>query len=262
MVKYIIPRRKTKELTWSRSIRKEWHGHLSQASEKSFNQAKVDRQEINADIFILKFKKLITTMLKAIACNANSIPARNHQRDSGFTLVEVLIAGTIISMVMAAVSRISLAALTNSMHQHEQTTIEADINNNIQLLQHADSQLTDKKILADNELEAACEDPAKYLNSQIINSGGAFYVEPPSSNGRKRANRGLIKRSTITNDKSGNLIIVYSFEGPGVKRELKNDSTKLLHDTELQNATEQRIFELCPQFQAELCGLGNMTHEQ
>ncbi|ABM78826.1 Hypothetical protein P9303_20911 [Prochlorococcus marinus str. MIT 9303] len=148
------------------------------------------------------------------------------------------------------------------MHQHERTTIEADINNNIQLLQHADSQLTDKKILADNELEAACEDPAKYLNSQIINSGGAFYVEPPSSTGRKRANRGLIKRSTITNDKSGNLIIVYSFEGPGVKKELKNGSTKLLHDTELQNATEQRIFELSPQFQAELCGLGNMTHEK
>ncbi|KZR76691.1 PulJ/GspJ family protein [Prochlorococcus marinus] len=262
MVKYIIPRRKNKEVSWSHLIRKEWDGNLSQASEKLFNQAKVLRHEINANIFILKFKKILTTKLKSIAFNTKRIPAINHQRGSGFTLVEVLIAGTIISMVMAAVSRISLAALTNSMHQHERTTIEADINNNIQLLQHADSQLTDKKILADNELEAACEDPAKYLNSQIINSGGDFYVGPPSSNGRKRANRGIIKRSTITNDNSGNLIIVYSFEGPGVKKELKNGSTKLLHDTELQNATEQRIFELSPQFQAELCGLGNMTHEK
>ncbi len=262
MVKYIIPRRKNKEVTWSHSIRKEWHGNLSQEREKSFNQAKVLRHEINANIFILKFKKILTTKLKAIAFNAKSIPERNHQKDSGFTLIEVLIAGTILSMVMAAVSRISLSALTNSMHQHERTTIEADINDNIQLLQYADSQLTYKKIIDNNEEDDACNKPANYLNNQIIKSDGAFYVEPPSSNGRKSANRGLIKRSTITNDKSGNLIIVYSFEGPGVKKELKNDSTKLLHDTELQSATEQRIFELSPQFQAELCGLGNMTHEQ
>jgi len=238
-----------------------WWCHLVRFTRKIPTQIIIARQNIGSRGSAAKIKRSNNSKIKNAAINSKYNQAKTCLEDSGFTLVEVLIAGVLLALVMAGVSRISLAALTNSMHQHERTIIEADINDNIQRLQHADSQLTNKKILADDERDSACEEPAKYLNSQIIESNGAFYVEPPSNVERRRSNHRSLNRSTITNDPSGNLIIIYTFEGPGTAKTLINDSTKLVHHTELSNATEQRVFELSPQFQSELCGLGSMIND-
>ena len=68
---------------------------------------------------------------------------RKHQRQEaeGFTLTEVIVAASVLAVVMGSVSRLSVAALANSSNQAERVRIEAAINDNIQLLQMADSHL-------------------------------------------------------------------------------------------------------------------------
>ena len=58
---------------------------------------------------------------------------------TGFTLVEVLVAGSITLMVMVAVARVSVQAITSGRHRMERDRIEAAIHNNIQLIQQADA---------------------------------------------------------------------------------------------------------------------------
>jgi len=261
MVKYMISRERNKHFAWIQAHKSMGYINLVRSLGKISTQSIISKQDNSSSDSRDKIKRFNISTIKNVAINGKYNQADTYHEVTGFTLVEVLIAGILLALVMAGVSRISLSAITNSMHQHERTSIEADINDNIQLLQHADSQLTNKKILANDERSSACEAPAEYLNSQIIESNGAYYVEPPSNVERRRSNHRSINRSTITNDPSGNLIIVYSFEGPGTAKASIIDSTKLIHATELSNATEQRVFELSPQFQAELCGLGSMIND-
>ena len=65
-----------------------------------------------------------------------------HQSNEGFTLVEVLIAGAIMAMVLAGVSRLNISALASSAKQAQRERIEAAINNNIQMLQKEDKLST------------------------------------------------------------------------------------------------------------------------
>ena len=70
------------------------------------------------------------------------IPGRIGQRkpiNRGFTLVEVLVAGTILLMVMVGVSRVSVQSITSGRNRMERDRIEAAIHNNIQLIQQADA---------------------------------------------------------------------------------------------------------------------------
>ena len=62
--------------------------------------------------------------------------------NKGFTLVEVLVAGSILLMVMVGVSRVSVQSITSGRNRMERDRIEAAIHNNIQLIQQADSKLT------------------------------------------------------------------------------------------------------------------------
>ncbi|QNI72724.1 hypothetical protein [Synechococcus sp. NOUM97013] len=57
-------------------------------------------------------------------------------------MVEVLIAGILMASALAAVGRLSVAALSSSAHLSKRAKIEAAINNNIQALQKEDSYLT------------------------------------------------------------------------------------------------------------------------
>ena len=61
-------------------------------------------------------------------------------------MVEVLIAGILLASSTAAVSRISIAALSSSANISQRARIEADINDNIQALQMEDSYLTRNSI--------------------------------------------------------------------------------------------------------------------
>ena len=178
--------------------------------------------------------------------DSNRTASQKHA--SGFTMVEVLIAGVLLAMVMAGVSRLSLSSLVSSKNQLERTRIEAAINDNIQLLQRADSLITFESIPRIDEQKLACSNPAEYLKDQILEPTGRQYIKPP--NPRNASNKRLIVRSANITSAKEILIIIYSFEGPGATKIASKDSSKLLHENEMKNATEQRILELNPNFQA------------
>lgn len=139
-------------------------------------------------------------------------------------MVEVLIAGILLASALAAVSRLSVAALTSSTHLSERARIEADINENIQIMQKEDSYFTDTWIL-ENEgqegLQTACNNPAKALSNHL-----QTITTNPSSK--------QIKRTFDTESIPGILSIVYRFDGP-----------------EQQVKEEQRIIEMTPNFSAK-----------
>ncbi|MFL0753705.1 MAG: prepilin-type N-terminal cleavage/methylation domain-containing protein [Prochlorococcus sp.] len=178
--------------------------------------------------------------------DSNRTASQRHA--SGFTMVEVLIAGVLLAMVMAGVSRLSLSSLVSSKNQLERTRIEAAINDNIQLLQRADSLITFESIPRIDEQKLACSNPAKYLKTQILESSGRQYVQAP--NLRNASNKSVIDRSVNITSAKEIAIVIYSFEGPGATKIASKDSSKLLHENEMKNATEQRILELNPNFQA------------
>ena len=62
-------------------------------------------------------------------------------------MVEVLIAGILMAFALAAVSRISVAALSSSASLSDRARIEAAINDNIQAMQKEDSYYTDAWII-------------------------------------------------------------------------------------------------------------------
>ena len=74
-------------------------------------------------------------------------------------MVEVLIAGILLASALAAVSRMSVSALSGSASLSDRVRIEAAINDNIQAMQKEDSYFTDAWIIDDGgqeALESAC----------------------------------------------------------------------------------------------------------
>ena len=74
--------------------------------------------------------------------------AINHNRKNcdGFTMVEVVIAGAILVATMTAVAQMGVSALAGNKNLSQRAGIEAAVNNDIQLLQQADSYLTYQSI--------------------------------------------------------------------------------------------------------------------
>ena len=60
----------------------------------------------------------------------------------GFTLIETLIAGLLLTLVMSAIGRMSVSALAGSSNIADRRRIEEAIENHVQLVQQADSLLT------------------------------------------------------------------------------------------------------------------------
>ena len=139
-------------------------------------------------------------------------------------MVEVLIAGILLASALAAVSRISVAALSGSASLSDRARIEAAINDNIQAMQKEDSYYTDARIIDDggqNALQSACINPPQALSNHLQ----TVAPEP-----RHEA----ITRTFDTSSIPGILRIVYRFEGP-----------------EQQVKAEQRIIEMTPNFAAK-----------
>ena len=85
-------------------------------------------------------------------------------------MVEVLIAGILLASALAAVSRISVAALSGSASLSDRAQIEAAINDNIQAMQQEDSYYTDAWIIDDGGQEAlksACTNPPEALSNHL-----------------------------------------------------------------------------------------------
>ena len=102
-------------------------------------------------------------------------PRRNS---NGFTLVETMIAGLIMSIVLVAVSRFSISAISTSSHQSTRRMVEAAMNNDIQLIQQADSEL--KLIdIPEEEQKMACDDPGLFLETKLLSPDSVLYVKEP-----------------------------------------------------------------------------------
>ena len=139
-------------------------------------------------------------------------------------MVEVLIAGILLASALAAVSRISVAALTGSASLSDRARIEAAINDNIQAMQKEDSYYTDAWIINDggqDALESACINPPETLSNHLQ----TVAPEP---------RLGAITRTFDFSSIPGILRIAYKFEGP-----------------EQQVKAEQRIIEMTPNFAAK-----------
>jgi Tfp pilus assembly protein PilV len=139
-------------------------------------------------------------------------------------MVEVLIAGILLASALAAVSRISVAALSGSANLSDRARIEAAINDNIQAMQKEDSYYTDAWIIdngGQEALKSACTNPPEALSSHLQ----TVAQEPRLA---------AITRTFDINSIPGILRIVYSFEGP-----------------EQQVKAEQRIIEMTPNFAAK-----------
>ena len=234
---------------WNQTIDRILSNHLLKPNLKQINWIKLSQQKQDSRSPRENKKRVITDQLRIFSTSSNSNQTDGRQKkDPGFTMVEVLIAGVLLAMVMTAVSRFSLSALINSRNQLERTRIEAAINDNIQLLQQADSLLTFDSIPSEDEQQSACNDPPNYLKEQIIESAGRQYV--PAPNLKNESNKQLINRTVNTTAAEEIAVVIYSFEGPGATTVADNDSAELLHETEMKNATEQRVLELNPNFQA------------
>ena len=118
------------------------------------------------------FKPMQTNIRKK---NIPSITSSNCGLN-GFTLIETMVAGIIMSLTLVAVSRLSISAISTSSHQTIRRKIEAAVNNDIQLLQQADSRL---KLINISDKESACKDPGSYLKKQLSSNSSDYYVAEP-----------------------------------------------------------------------------------
>ena len=79
-----------------------------------------------------------------------------------FQWLRVLIAGVLLASAISAVSRISVAALSNSARSSERSKIEAAINDNIQMLQKEDSYFTYEWIEEYEDIQTAWQNQKKH----------------------------------------------------------------------------------------------------
>lgn len=139
---------------------------------------------------------MITTTLQ------NKIQGLRRQSANGFTMVEVVLAGVMLVSVMTAVAQMSVSAMAGSRNLSMRTGLEAAVNNDIQLLQQADSYLTIDSI-DPNEQTNACLDPTNHLISYLN-------VKVPGSD---LAELG-IERTMQVGATPDVVEVVYSFDGP------------------------------------------------
>ena len=159
---------------------------------------------------------MITTPLQ------NRIQGLRSQSADGFTMVEVVLAGVMLVSVMTAVAQMSVSALAGSRNLSMRTGMEAAVNNDIQLIQQADSYLTIDSI-APNEQNNACQNPTNHLISYLN-------VEVPETD---LAKLGIDR--TIQGGATPDVVeVLYSFDGP----------EKGVDD-------EYRVVELNPNFSAQ-----------
>lgn len=148
---------------------------------------------------------------------------RRNKPINGFSMVEVLIAGILLASSTAAVSKISVSALSSSANISDRARIEAAINDNIQALQKEDSYFTSNWIEANQNggLQAACSDPPQALSSHLQ----AIVADPRNTS---------VTREFDASSIPGILRVIYRFEGP-----------------EQQIKSEQRLIEMSPNFAAQ-----------
>ena len=157
------------------------------------------------------------------------ISASNSRLDqdvNGFTLIETMVAGLIMGLTLVAVSRLSISAISTSSHQTIRRKIEAAINNDIQLLQQADSRL---KLINIADKETACKDPGLFLRGKLSSNNSDYYVPEPKVSGPSGKR---VLRRTIESSKTPIMTqVIYTITAP-----------------EKTINTERRVLNLYPNF--------------
>ncbi len=103
--------------------------------------------------------------------NHQSTAEKRQSGSTGFSMLETLISGLIVAAVMTAVGRLGISAMATSHNQSLRNSIEAAINDHIQLVQMQDSYLTAEAIEAESglniNLEDACQKPSTFLMNHL-----------------------------------------------------------------------------------------------
>ena len=145
-------------------------------------------------------------------------------------MIETLIAGVIVVAVMTAVGRFGISAMAASQNQSSRNSIEAAINDHIQLVQMQDSYLTADAIEAESglgtSLETACQNASTFLMNHLQRPDIAG--TPPNPE---------VSMEWDSRDQSL-LKLTYSFEAP-----------------ESSIGTEQRVIEINPNFSSQCYSL-------
>ena len=103
--------------------------------------------------------------------NQQQTAKKRQSGSTGFSTIETLISGLIVAAVMTAVGRLGVTAMATSHNQSSRNSIEAAINDHIQLVQMQDSYLTAEAIEAESglnvNLEDACQNPSTFLMNHL-----------------------------------------------------------------------------------------------
>jgi type II secretory pathway pseudopilin PulG len=155
---------------------------------------------------------------------------RRTKQAEGFTLVESLISGIIVASVMTGVGRMGVSSMATSRNQSSRNSIEAAINNHIQLVQMHDSYLTAESIQSESglntNLNIACQNPSAFLMNHLQNVATTDTSLSPQI-------------AMDWNSEDPNLLILtYNFEAP------ESSITK-----------EQRIVDINPNFSSQCYSL-------
>ena len=145
-------------------------------------------------------------------------------------MIETLIAGLIVAGVMTAVGRFGISAMAASHNQSSRNSIEAAVNDHIQLVQMQDSYLTADAIEAESglntSLKTACQDPSTFLMNHLQREDIAGTAPNPA-----------VSMEWDSSDQSL-LKLTYNFEAP-----------------EASIGPEQRIIEINPNFSSQCYSL-------
>ena len=121
-------------------------------------------------------------------------------------MLETLIAGLIVAAVMTAIGRLGVSSMATSRNQSTRNSIEAAINDHIQLVQMQDSYLTADAIKSESglntTLQTACENPSRFLMD---------HLRKPEIAGNSPNPRVSIQWN---NNDQNLLVMTYNFEAP------------------------------------------------
>ena len=158
------------------------------------------------------------------------IKPRKRNQAEGFTMLESLIAGFVVAAVMTGVGRMGVSSMATSRNQSSRNTIEASINNHIQLVQMQDSYLTAESIQSESGLNTSLDDACQKPSAFLMNHLQKIEIVSNTPNPEVAMD--------WNSDDPNLLVLTYTFEAP-----------------ESSIGAEQRIVDINPNFSSQCYNL-------
>jgi type II secretory pathway pseudopilin PulG len=184
-------------------------------------------------------------------CNS----AQQKGAQTGFTLVETMVAGLVLIMVMSGIGRMTTSAVAGGGNLEERRRIEEAIENHIQLVQQADSLLTYDRIpslhrTGEEGITRACRKPAEYLGT-VLSQGGAINTGEWLVNQTEEESGSSV--GEISENSDERVQLVPAFEDPSITTSAID--TNYLHDN------DKAILQIRYSFEAPESNIGIETRE-